>query len=387
MSSQTAYALIYLEINIVSVIIVLLIRHKTSGISKMVAQNNFVMAIDSLVAFFLSDTLFVMIKLGKFPFSTAAVLGSKSVYFFSTALMCYFWFIYFEFMQDSPFVQSRRSIRISSVLVWVMAVLLVINLFTGILFYVDSDGVYRRGPLFLTQYVLSYIYVFFTSGRAFISIFRKGGNADKKMLISLAMFPLAPAAAGILQFIYPEIPLACATLSIATLILYLDWTEKMIAIDPLTRLNNRKQLVHFYEQWQQDEDDKTVPYLIIADANKFKSINDTYGHIQGDAALVRIASALRLGCGECSKRTNITRYGGDEFVVLVWAQDEEQVKELCGLVSSHAERLNGEAKAPYELTLSYGYAKADKETDIDEVIKTADEMLYEAKRELPDGGR
>ncbi len=51
--------------------------------------------------------------------------------------------------------------------------LLIANVFTGILFYVDEQGIYRRGPLFIVQYALAYAYVFFTCFRAFL------GGADK----------------------------------------------------------------------------------------------------------------------------------------------------------------------------------------------------------------
>ncbi|MBQ8119346.1 MAG: GGDEF domain-containing protein [Ruminococcus sp.] len=383
MDTNMAYALMYIEINLIAVILVGLIRFKSNGLSKMVAQKNFVMAIDALIAFFLSDTLFVMIKCGLFPYSKTAVIASKEIYFFSTALMCWFWFIYFECMQDSPFIKNRKRVRISSALVWIMTALLIVNIFTGILFYVDKHGNYNRGPLFIVQYILPYTYVFVTCFRAFLGIFKKHNIAHRRMLVMLALFPIAPAGAGILQFIYPELPLACAALSIATLVLYLDWVDRMISVDPLTHLNNRKQLAYYFEQWQQDDDEnKKPPYLVIADANKFKSINDTYGHLQGDAALLRIANAMRLGCHELGRKHNIVRYGGDEFVILVWAGSSENVKKLCESISRNLTVLNEEAKAPYELTVSFGVAKANDDLTLEELIGLADEELYEIKRAL-----
>ena len=57
---STEYAILYLEINIVATVLVWIILHKTTGLSKMVAQRNFVFAIGAEICFFLSDTLFVM---------------------------------------------------------------------------------------------------------------------------------------------------------------------------------------------------------------------------------------------------------------------------------------------------------------------------------------
>ena len=117
MNSQTLYAVLYLEINLMAVALIGLILRKSSGLSRMVAQRNFAMAIFAEMLFFLSDTAAVMITSGLIPFSRAGLMAAKTVYFFSTTLMCFFWFVYFEYLQGSPFVQNRRSIRLSSILV------------------------------------------------------------------------------------------------------------------------------------------------------------------------------------------------------------------------------------------------------------------------------
>ncbi len=378
MDTATTYAVMYLEINIVSVILVAIIGFKTNGLSKMVAQRNFSRAINSQVLFFLSDTCCVLMKCGLLEYSNAAVIISKSIYFFSTALMCYFWFIYFEFLQDSSFVKSSRNIKAASLLVWIMLILLIINLFTGILFYVDESGVYCRGRLFLIQYLLAYIYVFAAALHAFIGIWDRSKMNKRKTLTTLVLFPVFPAGAGILQFIYPELPLACAALSIATLIMYLNWTDEMISLDPLTKLKNRKQLNYYYEQWQQQERSQPM-YLLMIDANKFKSINDTYGHIQGDAALIRIANALIITSREYKESTNIARYGGDEFTLLIHTDSEKLVCELKQRINENLHQLNLEAKAPYKLTVSVGFVRAEQGSDLKELIAAADQALYEEK--------
>jgi diguanylate cyclase (GGDEF)-like protein len=198
----------------------------------------------------------------------------------------------------------------------------------------------------------------------------------------LAAFPIAPAGAGILQFIYPHLPLACATLSIATLILYLNWVDELISVDPLTKLSNRKMLAYYFDQWEQNENSSQDLYIMILDANKFKSINDTYGHVEGDAALVRIADAMTLGCMEHKKRTNLIRYGGDEFLIFAWTKDEEAVNLLAENIKTHLTRLNTEAGAPYELSVSIGITKADRSRPLKEIIDEADDKLYEAKKNL-----
>ena len=378
MDLQTLYAILYLEINLVAVLLVGFIRFKTLGIYRMVSQRNFSLAIDAQIVFFLSDTAAVLISCGMLPLGGAALLAAKSLYFFSTALMCFFWFIYFEHLQGSAFVGNRRTVLLCSCLVWAMGLLLVVNCFTGILFRLE-DGVYRRGPLFAVQYLLSYVYVFAACGHALVGLFRKKHLAQRRLLLWLALFPIAPAGAGILQFIYPQLPVACVALAFATLMLYQNWLDDMISVDPLTRLNNRKQLAHQYEQLTRHED--AVPlYLLLIDANKFKSINDTYGHLQGDAALERIAEALRLACRELRRRYNIARYGGDEFVILVQAEQAQEIRALRGRIDAHLARLNAAAHAPYDLTVSVGTARAERGKALKTLIAEADRAMYAEKK-------
>lgn len=315
------------------------------------------------------------------PYNKTAALLAKTVYFFSTALMCYFWFVYFEHMQGSKFIRSRKIAMICSVFVWIMGILLFINWFTGILFYVDGDNVYCRGKYFIVQYILSYIYVIVASLHALVGIFDRRKISIRKTLIYLSLFPIAPAAAGIIQFVRPELPVACAALSVATLIMYLNWTDDMIALDPLTKLSNRKRLMYTYEQWQH-QDNVDPMYLMMIDANKFKAINDTYGHVRGDEALVCIARSLILACHDMGERNNIARYGGDEFTILLHTGSEEKVKELKKHISEYLKKLNEASGAPYELTVSVGYVRAERSEDFGKLVAVADEMLYEEKHRL-----
>ena len=375
-------ALMYLEINLISIALVALIHYKTSGLTKMVSQRNFAMAIDAQLVFFTSDTLFAMMFYDVFPKIPLLMFLFKEAYFMSTSLLCFYWFVYFELMQDSPFVKNRTRVRISSALVWVMALILIINLFTGICFHVDEDGVYGRGPLFIVLYLISYPYVFFTCIRAFVRLFKKQYYAQRRMLIKLALFPVLPAIAGVIQFFIPELPVACAALSISTLIIYIDWTDEMISVDPLTHLSNRKTIDYYYEQWQDNKEENASLYLLMVDANKFKSINDTYGHLEGDKALVRIAEAMRLALRGHNRRFNIARYGGDEFVVLIWGESEVAIENLKARIERTLRRLNKEANSPYDLTVSIGYEKAAPDMSLKDLIELADEHLYAEKAKL-----
>ncbi len=379
MDLHTAYATIYFEINLISFVLIALVHYKTAGISKMVAQRNFSMAVGAEMVFIFADAVCVSMEHGMLPHGVTALFIWKSVYFFSSVLMCFFWFLYFEQVQGSPLVKNRMRVFASTVLIWLSAAVLLANASTGILFYVDAKGAYHRGSLFLLQYLLSYFYVFFSCGRALLGVFRKKNSALRNKLIALALLPVLPAIAGVMQFHYPELPLAGAVLALETMALYIGWTDEMISLDPLTHLNNRKQLSYSFEQWRRSTEGELPLYLMIIDADHFKAINDTYGHNEGDAALMRIAEVLRAVCREYPRRVNIARYGGDEFVLLVWAENMDKIEALRRRIGEALEEANRKAAAPYELRVSIGATRADGGKTLRDLIEEADRRLYEAK--------
>ena len=379
---QNEYAFLYLEINLLSLVLIGIILYKTNGLSKMVAQRNFAMSIIAEMIFFVSDTLYVLISDGVLHFGAIdrpAMLMCKEIYFFSTATMCYFWLLYFEHSRDTAFIKEKKNVNAVSLILWILGILLIVNIFTGFLFRVDPDGSYHRGSLFILTYVLSYAYVLLACIRTIMDMFDSSYPGSRRTLVQYALFPVAPGVAGIVQFIYPRLPVACGVLAIATLILYLNWIDQLISLDPLTGLNNRKQLNHFYDQWMKNHGDGDVLNVLMIDANKFKSINDIYGHVQGDKALKNIAEALKLSCREAPKRANIARYGGDEFAVIFESPDPEDAKHIKNTIVEKLQLVNERTKIPFTLTVSIGIASTDGKESLKELINRADEAMYEEK--------
>jgi diguanylate cyclase (GGDEF)-like protein len=261
-----------------------------------------------------------------------------------------------------------------------MAGILIVNLFGKFLFFIDGNGEYHRGALFGSTYVLSYAYVLISWIDIIGGIIKKSSSKDVNQLVLLILFPIAPGISGIVQFYYPWIPAACVALSLTTLLLYQVWIDQLISLDPLTGLNNRKQLLLSFEQWKKTINEQDKIYLLLVDANHFKNINDNYGHLQGDNALKTIAKALRMGCRDYTKRSVIARYGGDEFVVLMASDNEASSKEIKRKIKEKLAEEVIEEQLPFELTVSIGTACMDGDESLKDLIAKADTAMYEEKR-------
>lgn len=116
--------------------------------------------------------------------------------------------------------------------------------------------------------------------------------------------------------------------------------------------------------------------FIMADVDDFKAVNDTYGHLAGDAILRAMADRIR----RVTRRYDIVgRYGGDEFLVVVPDTDFDEtrgVAERLWQVVREEPFTLGEARGP--MTVSVGFTCADDD-DVNTAIKRADEALYRAK--------
>ena len=136
-----------------------------------------------------------------------------------------------------------------------------------------------------------------------------------------------------------------------------------------------------YNIWHKSVDHTPV-WLTIIDANQFKQINDRYGHIEGDAALVRIANAMRLACRNFAIPIHISRYGGDEFIALIKTNTEETVRLFAQKIKEELQLQNEEAHAPYQVTVSTGYARDNEKNALEQLIAAADKQMYLEKEKV-----
>ena len=98
---------------------------------------------------------------------------------------------------------------------------------------------------------------------------------------------------------------------------------QQISIDKPTQVNNRQNLLGFMDYKLRNHDHDV--YLMMMDLDSFKQINDTYGHVEGDNALVNASKGIKEACGGYVPRPYIARYGG-----AVRAADEHRCREIYG---------------------------------------------------------
>jgi diguanylate cyclase (GGDEF)-like protein len=149
--------------------------------------------------------------------------------------------------------------------------------------------------------------------------------------------------------------------------------------DSLTGLLNHEEILGVLgKELARGDRDLTSVGIIMADIDHFKSINDTYGHMAGDAVL---RSTSRLLQSTMRPYDSVGRYGGDEFIIILPECDSESVAlfaERARVLISSAAIDTPDGKIP--VTISSGVATSGKEMwDAYSLIKAADRALYRAK--------
>ena len=148
--------------------------------------------------------------------------------------------------------------------------------------------------------------------------------------------------------------------------------------DKLTKLKNR---MGFYSDFSRRFGkvlDAGKPLsMFISDIDKFKSVNDTYGHNTGDEVLKHVASILSANCRHCD---GVYRWGGEEFIMIMVDTDLEAAAEKAESIRKIIEE-NDCVTDQYTVhhTMSFGVAEIDRSNTIEGNISVADEKLYTAK--------
>jgi diguanylate cyclase (GGDEF)-like protein len=151
-------------------------------------------------------------------------------------------------------------------------------------------------------------------------------------------------------------------------------------IDELTGLHNRRGLFTLVEHHLKIvKRQKKGIFLLYADVDDLKSINDTWGHKEGDAALIETAKILKNNYRESDI---IARISGDEFVVIPVGTDRDCINIVINRFQNALDIYNAQSNRGYRLSLSVGTAFYDPEhpCTIEELLAKADKSMYEGKK-------
>ncbi|MBN2510461.1 MAG: GGDEF domain-containing protein [Spirochaetales bacterium] len=257
----------------------------------------------------------------------------------------------------------------------VVLVLLVINVFHPVIFYVDERAMYQRGDWLFLVLAMNLGILLYTIVLAVLRVNR----LERKVFGVIVMFGFIPLAGSVFQVLFYGVSILWNTVALSVISVYLFLETQKEIKDYLTGLLNRQQIEDMITARMTEYDRRGGFTLVMVDMDDLKLINDSCGHKEGDRAIIKVSRILYSSVKGIDK---VARFGGDEFVILLEDDNPEHVKEVIRRIDAALAEENSGSPFPLGLSVSTGYAvyTPSRFHSIQDLLQRADEEMYACKQ-------
>ena len=380
------YTPFYLEANIACIIILTIILINEAIIHDEADYRlifHKVLGVDIL--YMLLDSIWSLIDGNILPKTPSSLSLINYLIIFATYGMGYYWLLYSFAFTRSTVLQSPKRRRNLARILHFFILILILLMITGHPVYVDEQGLLHHAWIYHIALIPPYLCTVIGALQCFNRARDKRSVVDRLQCIIMTMYPIVLVLFSFLQIVFLHLPIICYSITIVIIFIYLVFLQNMILSDPLTQLNNRNQLNRFISTIDHDtsREQKADLCLMMIDADRFKSINDTYGHANGDEALKIIADSLKKTCGVVKDvRPFLARYGGDEFIAAIRTKDEDVPEVFSSTIQRILKEECGRKNLPYQLQVSIGWAFLEPQESCMDCIERADRAMYQKKANI-----
>lgn len=378
---MSSYFIYYTEASIVCVIIFgIMLVWDLFSIDKQEKQIKYDHALIAFMLYFVSDALWAAVIAGMLPRNRFIVVTTNFLNCILMAAITYRWLIYVMAVEQIPKRDKplTRFVILIPLLLSTAALIFTFLFAPGLLLSSDLE----LQPLYSVFLIaVPIIYIVAILGYAMKRAIAAESLIERRDHLLVGLFPLLVVFGGLAQVIVmSETPIFCFSSTILMLIFYIGSMKTQISTDPLTGLNNRGQLANYVAQKSNIHHENRLTIVIMLDINDFKLINDTYGHAEGDRALILVSNALKEVVRNHSIPMFLARYGGDEFILVAHPTSESEIDAIICEIRERIEARCRMEGTPYTISIGAGYDKLAGETDtFQKCMQRADEKLYEDK--------
>ena len=379
------YTYVYVAVNIFCAFLSLLFLSKFSF---RVGNNHeihlFRAMVISYLVYLVLEIIWILALVGALPLPMLATGLVKIADTMFIPLMVYFWFWFAEERFRSERA-GKRSFRILfSLPIILMFILYVTSFYTGLVFRISSEHTVEPGPLIILTGVVDNFYGIAIILHAAFLYGKDKNRYQRKDYWSQIIFIIICTISGILDAVVRMTPVMTLAIAFSYAYLFVNLLEPHIYnaySDALTGLNNRRHADRYLTERVEEASPENPFYLFMADVDRFKEINDTLGHLEGDHALKTVAEAIDAVTGDF--RGFAARWGGDEFLVMIrHAKEDDFPMRFSEALDESIRHFATKHRVSYPLAMSIGHAVCDSPTEqIENVIDAADRMLYQKKKE------
>lgn len=288
----------------------------------------------------------------------------------SSGIIGYCWCLFVEYHIHRNFERIKKKSRILAIPLIIATILIIINLLgTGIIFDISKENVYTRGPMNFILYIFVFVYYI----ESIYTVHKAKYDSILVEFFPIYYFIIPCMIGTMIQGFFFGVSTIWLCVAIAFILVYIEIQISISFIDDLSGLYNRKYMNHYLNKLQNNKTKHVYGFMM--DINDFKAINDTYGHLKGDYALIQFGIILQHSI---DKDSVAIRMGGDEFVIFAKLKSDEEALALKKQIKYNVRQFNIKSKEPFHLSFSIGIAKFNgKNTDA--FLSAMDDSMYEAK--------
>lgn len=375
------YLAYYLQTNIICITILMILLLRSVGHRNRIISNKTwcAMAIFTCV-YCVTDMVAAIFRGSSQPYARPVLWVSNAAYIGMPLIITLLWVKYIDSLLDGRLLSGRVR-KFVLLMPSVLAIcLLATNPWTEIAFSL-AGNVYSRKLLAYLIPALCWGYLLFAEAVLIKNIKYLENEFGRNKLLSLLLFIAPPVVVSVIQFCIYGLTLSQVGFTVSILLIFLERQNDRITTDGLTGINNREEFDRYLAVRSAKAESVTV---FIIDIDNFKSINDLYGHAEGDSALILVAGAIRRVCREAYPRNELfyARYGGDEFAVIGIDTHTDMPEVLSSRISGAVSESARRVKKPYEIAVSIGYSTVSGGDgfDADRLVKSADNAMYDVKK-------
>ena len=330
----------------------------------------------------ISDVASVWLSGNVFTGSRVLQIIANSIYFYAVVLISAVWLLYVTYNISAEKKISVREGFLIFLPAIIFGVILIINAFNGMMFTISEDGIYKRGKLVFLHYLLAIAYLLFANHRAATAAQKQESRIRKKELLTYLYFGVAPFATGIIQILCYGLTTSQIGLVFSLVLFYQNSLNGMVNADALTGLNNRRAFDAYIERNMFRLETKELSIMMM-DIDRFKSINDRFGHMEGDAVLRKAAAVLQEVCANNPKNLFLSRFGGDEFIIAGYGLTRNELENIRSSIDAKLCEVSAGLNIGMPLSMSIGYATGSCHSyqESEQILAAADSRMYDVKIE------
>ena len=356
----------------------------------------------SVLVYYITDALWGVFDQANY---NTLVFIDTTVYFIAMAFSVLLWTRFVvRYLEENEWFE-KLLMGIGNIFFLFQIVVVLVNIFTPIMFWVDGSGNYHAASIRYLAFGVQIMMFLLTSGYTFF-VMTKKTDETKVRYRTISLFGIAMTIAIAFQILFPLMSFYAIGYLVGTCLLHSfvienemnEYREKLERLleseqrheielgsvrrlaytDPLTGVKSKQA----YKKKKKRMKDRIAKGAVkefgvaLFDLNDLKQINDTKGHDTGDKYII---DACKLICSYF-KHSPVYRIGGDEFVAILEGQDYNHYDDIINHFNLHIE----ESMVFGGVVVASGVGKYDPDTDdcFDSVLQRADKSMYERKDQL-----